>query len=290
MNRISSLTLLSLILIIAGCSEDSADNRVRVMTINVRYDNPNDGVNAWPKRAAQVAGFIQSEVPDLLGMQEVLLRQYNYLDSALLDYTSVGVGRSDGLQGGEMNPVFFRTERFEMVRTKTFWLSDTPEVAGSMGWGASLPRIVTWMELIDKKNQEHLFFFNTHFAHDSDSARVMSSGILLNEVGKIAGSLPFVITGDFNMTPDSRGYAIITETASSAPLIRDSRVISEAKPYGPIYTFNGFTDNPAQGRIDYIFVSSGTAVVEHNTFFRKDKGIFISDHWPVGATVILQHN
>jgi len=290
MKRIPILTLLTMILIIAGCSSDSDDNRVRVMTINIRYDNPADGVNAWPKRAAQVAGFIKSEVPDLLGMQEVLLRQYNYLDSALLDYSSVGVGRSDGAQGGEMNPVFFRSERFEMVRTKTFWLSETPEVAGSMGWGASLPRIVTWMELIDKKSREHLFFFNTHFAHDSDSARVMSSGILLKEVEKIAGDSPFVITGDFNMTPDSRGYAIMTEPDSAVPLIRDSRVISETRPYGPIYTFNGFTDNPAQGRIDYIFVRNGSAVLEHNTFFRKDKGIFISDHWPVDAAVIFKQN
>ncbi len=124
MKRISILTLLTMMLIIAGCTNESDDNRVRVMTINIRYDNPADGVNAWPKRAAQVAGFIKSEVPDLLGMQEVLLRQYSYLDSALLDYTSVGVGRSDGAQGGEMNPVFFRSDRFEMVRTKTFWLSE----------------------------------------------------------------------------------------------------------------------------------------------------------------------
>ncbi len=159
-----------------------------------------------------------------------------------------------------------------------------------MGWGASLPRIVTWMELIDKKSQGHLFFFNTHFAHDSDSARVMSSGILLKEVEKIAGDSPFVITGDFNMTPDSRGYAIMTEPDSAVPLIKDSRVISETKPYGPIYTFNGFTDNPAQGRIDYIFVRNGSAVLEHNTFFRKDKGIFISDHWPVDAAVIFKQN
>ena len=78
-----------------------------------------------------------------------------------------------------MNPVFFRKDKFDMVRTITFWLSDTPEVPGSMGWGASLPRIVTWMELVDKNSHEHFFYFNTHFAHDSDSARIMSSKILL---------------------------------------------------------------------------------------------------------------
>ena len=120
-------------------------------------------------------------------MQEVLWNQYKIYDSVLTGYTSAGVGRDDGARGGEMNPVFFRKEKFDMVRTITFWLSDTPEVPGSIGWGASLPRIVTWMELVDKNNHEHFFYFNTHFAHDSDSARIMSSTILLKEVKKIAG-------------------------------------------------------------------------------------------------------
>ena len=61
------------------------------------------------------------------------------LDSALTDYTSVGVGRDDGAKGGEMNPVFFRKERFDMVRTITFWLSDTPEVPGFNRMGCIAP-------------------------------------------------------------------------------------------------------------------------------------------------------
>ena len=275
-------------IIFAGCSKKSDQDAVKVMTFNIRYDNPRDSINAWPNRAAQLCEFIKNEKPDLIGMQEVLLRQYVILDSALTDYTSVGVGRDDGAKGGEMNPVFFRKDRFDMIRTITFWLSDTPDVPGSKGWGASLPRIVTWMELADKNTHEHFFYFNTHFAHDSDSARIMSSRILLDQVAKISDGSPFIITGDFNMLPTSTGYSILTGPAESVPAIKDSYTISEKRPWGPTYTFNGFSDKPGTGRIDYIFVKSGMKALEHRTMIKKEGGIFISDHWPVEAVISLK--
>ncbi len=243
---------------------------LKVMTLNVRYDNPRDSLNAWPNRAAMVCDFIEAEKPDILGMQEVLLRQYEVLDSALEEYASVGVGRSDGAKGGEMNPVFYRKERFDMARTKTFWLSETPEIAGSQAWGAGLPRIVTWMELVDKKTHDHFFFFNTHFAHDSDSARIMSSHLLLGKVDSIASDFPFIITGDFNQLPTSKGYAILTGPYESTPLLWDSYVISDKNPDGPNYTFNGFSDKQGSGRIDFIFVKDGIKVLDHSTIVKKD--------------------
>jgi endonuclease/exonuclease/phosphatase family metal-dependent hydrolase len=175
-----------------------------------------------------------------------------------------------------------------MVRTITFWLSDTPEIPGSKGWGASLPRIVTWMELVDKNRHDHFFYFNTHFAHDSDSARIMSSKVLLNEVEKIAEGFPFIITGDFNMLPTSAGYAILTGPAESVPLLKDSYTISEKRPLGPAFTFNGFSDKPGTGRIDYIFVKNGMKVLDHSTVIKKEHGIYISDHWPVEAVVSIK--
>jgi len=274
--------------ILTGCSNESEKNAIKVMTMNVRYDNSSDSINAWPNRASQVCNFIIKEKPDILGMQEVLLRQYEVIDSVLTDYTSIGVGRDDGARAGEMNPVFFRKERFDMVRTITFWLSDTPEIPGSKGWGASLPRIVTWMELVDKNRHEHFFYFNTHFAHDSDSARIMSSKVLLNEVEKIAEGFPFIITGDFNMLPTSAGYAILTGPAESVPLLKDSYTISEKRPLGPAFTFNGFSDKPGTGRIDYIFVKNGMKVLDHSTVIKKEHGIYISDHWPVEAVVSIK--
>ena len=272
---------------LAGCSREGNKNTLKVMTLNVRYDNPADSVNAWSNRALQVCNFIKNEKPDILGLQEVLLQQYELLDSALTEYSSIGVGRDDGAKTGEMNPVFYRKKKFNIVRTITTWLSDTPEVPGSKGWGASLPRIITWMELVDKNSHKHFFCFNTHFANDSDSARIMSSQMLLKVV-EVAEGFPFIITGDFNMLPASKGYAILTGPAESVPLLKDTYTISEKRPSGPGYTFNGFSDKPGTDRFDYIFVRNGMKVHDHSTIIKKERGVFISDHWPVMASVSIK--
>jgi endonuclease/exonuclease/phosphatase family metal-dependent hydrolase len=275
-------------LLLCGCSHVKDKELIKVMTMNVRYDNPDDSINAWPKRIPLFSRFISEEKPDILGMQEVLWHQYEVMDSVLKDYSSVGVGREDGARGGEMVPVFFRKERFDLVRTITFWLSETPELPGSKGWGASLPRIVTWLELVDKINHEHFYFFNTHFAYDSDSARIMSSLILLKEVERVAVGFPFIVTGDFNMLPYSTGYSILTGPDESIPVLKDSYFVSEKKPVGPAYTFNGFSDKPGTGRVDYIFVKNGLRVLNHSTLIPKEKEIFISDHWPVTANISIK--
>lgn len=283
------MSVVFMLLAFTGCSEKSEKRNIKVLTLNLRYDNPGDSLNSWPNRAPLVYRFLNEEKPDIFGMQEVLSNQYNYLDSALNnDYASVGVGRSDGARNGEMNPVFYKKERFEMIRTITFWLSETPEVPGSISWGSSLPRIVTWMELIDKKDHERFYFFNTHFAHNSDSARIMSSRYLLRAVDSITSGLPFIITGDLNMVPTSTGYSILTGPYENVPLMKDSYIISEKRPNGPTFTFNGFSDSQGSGRIDYIFVRSGMSVSEHHTIIRKEKGIYISDHWPVSASVSVK--
>lgn len=270
-----------------SCSHAKTENKIRVMTFNIRYDNPDDSLNAWPKRAGQVCNFINTEKPDILGMQEVLWNQYQLLDSVLVDYSSIGVGRNDGARKGEMNPVFYRKEKFDMIRSITFWLSDFPDEPGSLGWGSSLPRIVTWMEFVEKKSHKHLFFFNTHFANDSESARLMSSRVLLKEVNKIAKGYPFIISGDFNMPPTSTGYSILTGPDESVPLFQDSYVITEKKPSGPVHTFNGFSDVAKTARIDYIFVRNGMKVTDYKTAVRKEHNVFISDHWPVEAVVTI---
>jgi len=282
----TSVILFLAIGFLVSCSKDER-NTLKVITFNIRYDNPRDSINAWPNRKEFLISFLKEEKPDLFGLQEALWHQYAAIDSAMDEYLSVGVGRDDGDKKGEMNPVFINGKRFEIVRSNTFWLSLTPEVPGSKGWGASLPRIVTWVELKGKKDGRTLYYFNTHFAHDSDSARVMSAGILLNEVRKIAGDNQFVITGDFNMTPDSRAYSILTGAGSENPLIIDSYIITETPPAGPVGTFNGWSDTPRENRIDYIFVRNGMKVKSISTIVKKKGPVFISDHWPVVGEIYL---
>jgi endonuclease/exonuclease/phosphatase family metal-dependent hydrolase len=277
-----------LIILIFSCKRKPGENELKVISLNIRYDNPDDSLNAWPNRIPLILEFFKDENPGIIGMQEVLIHQYEFLDSVWTDYSSVGVGRDDGAKSGELNPIFFRKDKFDLIRSKTFWLSETPEVPGSMAWGAGLPRIVTWVELSDKTTSGHFYFFNTHFAHDSDSARIRSSELLLGKVDSLAAGFPFIITGDFNMLFSSKGYSILTDPYESVPLLADAYAITEKRPVGPAYTFNGFSEKPSAGRIDFIFVRNGMKVLEHRVFIKKEHGIYISDHWPVMAVVELK--
>lgn len=276
-----SLTVAVLLAILCFSCVPADDPAIKVMTFNIRLDTPHDGSNAWPHRASIVAGFISDQIPDLLGMQEVLWHQYEYLDSALAGYGSVVAGRDDGLRAGEACPVFFRLGRFDMVDKGTFWLSATPDVPGSIGWGAALTRVATWVRLYDRTVKDTLLFLNTHFDHISDSARVMSSGVLMEKVRELAGDNAFVITGDFNARPESMAIAGMKE----GELAVDTYLISETAPSGESYTFNGWKDQQGEGRIDYIFVRSGMKALKHGTHRVIEEGVFISDHWPVTATV-----
>ena len=125
MKNISISLILILLIIIPGCSKKHGQNNVKVVTLNVRYDNPNDSVFSWPRRASQVCDFILSDKPDIIGFQEVLWHQYKVLQTILLDYSSVGAGCSDGAREGEMTPVFFKRDKFNMIRNITFWLFPT---------------------------------------------------------------------------------------------------------------------------------------------------------------------
>lgn len=275
------VTLLTLI--VAGCSEGE---ELKVISFNIRYDNPRDNLNAWPNRASFTAEFLAGEKADLIGLQEVLWHQYEYLKESLKGYESVAVGRDDGLQAGEACPVFFNSNRFEMLENGTFWLSETPDEPGSRGPGAALPRIVTWLHLKEKSSGRKLHFFNTHFCHVSDSARRMSAMIIAGAVRNIAGDGFYVVTGDFNLLPDSKAYGVLTGEGAPYHVLYDTYHLSETEPEGPAWTFNGFSDKPGAGRIDYIFVPAATKVLSHKTIVAKSDGLFISDHWPIVTNLV----
>ncbi len=276
--QLISLFLLTVIFL-PGCGTKPDD--IKVITLNIRYDNPADSNNAWPHRAHIVSSFINAEKPDLLGMQEVLRHQYEYLDSALTGYASVAVGRDDGKNGGEAVPVFYRSDRFKANDNGTFWLSATPDVPGSKGWGAACTRIATWVRLTDKKSGDTILFMNTHFDHISDSARVMAAIMLRQRLDKLAKNNRFIITGDFNALPESMAI----QNLISDGLIKDSHAISQTPPEGGESSFNFFSDKALNERIDYIFVRNGMRVRTWNIKKMKEAGVFISDHWPVIATI-----
>lgn len=258
---------------------------ITVMSYNIRLDTSADGINAWPYRKDAVAQMIGPKYDgDIIGLQEVLKRQLDDIQARLPDYAWVGVGRDDGRDRGEYSPIFYRTDRFRLLATNTFWLSETPELPGSRSWDAAITRVVTWAQFEDLSSGGQLMFFNTHFDHRGEQARVESSQLLLNRLVGIAGDTPFILTGDLNVQESEQAYKVLADSH----LLDDARYVSETGHQGPTASFNDWeTLRPAESRIDYIFVGSGIRVLNHRILNDRYDGRFPSDHLPVVSDIVV---
>lgn len=265
---------------------------IRVMTFNIRYDEPRDKENAWPNRKEMVASMIRFHQADLVGVQEALERQMSDLEKLLPDYAWVGVGRADGKAGGEFSAIIYRKARFSRLESSTFWLSETPDVP-SKGWDAAYPRIVTWIKLKDTNTGKLFFHFNTHLDHRGVRAREESAGLLLKRINTISGQLPVVVTGDFNFNESSKGYQILTgkireKEIGSQDSLRDARYLSQHGHHGSTSTFNEFKALIPDMTIDYVLVKGPVRVLQHGTLSDTWDGRFPSDHLPVLAEILIE--
>ena len=260
------------------------DAAVRVMSFNIRYNTPDDGEDAWPNRKDMVAGVIQFHRADFAGLQEALLEQIEDLETRLPDYEWFGVGRADGITEGEYTPIFYRPDRFELIEYDTFWLSETPEMPGSKSWDAAIERIATWGIFRDLRTDNRFVLLNTHFDHIGQEARQESAELILSRLDSISSELPTIVTGDFNTTPDTEPYRILTTSDSG---LRDAFGATEYPHYGPTSTWSGFEGVTSDRRIDYVFVSDGVDVLRHGILSETVNGRFPSDHLPVLAEITL---
>lgn len=282
MIKIIFLTAISLVF----CGSQACAQTVNVMTWNIRFNNPRDGVNAWPNRKDWLAEIIVSNKIDIAGFQEVLVDQYDDLKQRLTEMDAYGVGRDDGQAAGEFAPIFFRRDRFELQAKSTLWLSPTPEVVGSKGWDAALPRIASWVKLRDRQSKRSLVVINTHFDHRGAEARTESAQMLAKLVREKFADLPVILTGDLNTRPNTAPYlALVGEVRSNPPLLFDSYVHSAAKPEGPHSTWNGFKAIVPDQRIDFIFTTQSIKALRVRILDDQRDGRFPSDHLPVITTV-----
>ncbi|PKP09748.1 MAG: endonuclease/exonuclease/phosphatase [Bacteroidetes bacterium HGW-Bacteroidetes-4] len=257
------------------CSGITAGQTLKVMTYNIRLDLSSDSSNAWPNRKELVLDVIRFYEPAIFGVQEALPHQMQYLDSALPNFAFVGMGR-DGGQQGEFSALFYNKNRFSVFEQATFWLSETPDVAGK-GWDAAFPRICTHALFLDKETQQIFWVFNLHLDHVGEKARLKSVKLVQQRIAKLNNDgLPVILMGDFNASPDNE---VIKWVSGFMKNTRDCSVFN----YGTAATFNGFRfDEPPTQCIDYIFVSPGAFTVEkHAVINDSNGGRYPSDHFPV---------
>lgn len=252
-----------------------------VMTFNMRYDNPEDGENNWRFRRERVAEVIKAQDVDVLGTQELLSNQFDDLSGLLTGYQGVGVGRLDGAESGEYCAVFFKKERFTLLDSGTFWLSETPEVVGSLGWDGACERIATWVVLRDRDDRE-LFFIDTHLDHVGQVARDEGVSLLMKRIEILSGGRPVILTGDFNSEPESS----VVPHVQKDGVLRDAKAIA-AQRSGTDWSFSDFGRIPEAERplLDYIFVSGDIEAVRYEVLPDTFDGGYVSDHAPVMAVV-----
>lgn len=267
---------LAALLISACATSTTPPPAVRVMTYNIRLNLASDGPNAWPHRKDAVAGLIEAHRADLIGVQEALPDQLLDLDALLPAHARFGTGRSAG-RSGEHTAIFYRRDRFDLLEHDTFWLSESPNVAGSKGWDAAYERIATWGKLRDRRSSSTFYIFNTHFDHVGRVARRESAKLLAARIDAIAGSAPVILTGDFNDVPRSEAYEILVASG-----LKDAIGVTRTASRGPDSTWNAFRAIDPGRRIDFVFVRGPIEVLEHAIDPRTlDDGRFPSDHLPV---------
>ena len=270
-----------MVLVLILVSSGVRAQQLRVMTYNIRYDNPSDGVNQWSSRKNKVYDLIRKYDPDILGVQEALANQVDDLLANLPQYVSVGVGRTDGKREGEFSAILYKKDKLSSQSSGTFWLSETPDVPGSKSWDAAITRIATWSRFKEKTSGKEFLSINTHFDHIGKTAREKSAEIIKTKANELAGKLPVVITGDFNCTRDEAPYKVMM-----APGVL---TLSDPAPSTPPGTFCTFTVNAQKcNPIDYVFLSPQWTSDKYHVITDNDGKYYPSDHLPVLTTATLR--
>lgn len=259
------------------------DTALTVMTYNVRFGTAQDGPNAWELRKDFLVRTVARHAPAILGTQECLDFQADYIVEHLPGYEVISLGReADG--GGEMTAVFYNKSLLLPLESGHFWLSETPDVPGSKSWDSSLPRIATWVKFFDRTGARCFYYFNTHLDHRGEVARVESARLLLGRILRVESTVPAILTGDFNAAGGSaEPWTVLTSGGLTD--LWDHAIEKTGLPN----TWNGFEiPNPAQARrIDWILATPGVVAQTCEIDAVQEQGRYPSDHMPVIAIITL---
>ncbi len=255
-----------------------------VASFNLRFDNKSDTGNLWQNRMPYVASLIRYHDFDVMGTQEGQPHQLNDLTTKLPHYGRYGKGRDDGSDKGEHSAIFYKKDKFTLLSSGDFWLSETPDKPG-LGWDATCcNRICSWIYLQDKKSKKRFYFFNVHFDHQGKIARLESSKLILQKIKEIAKGAPVILTGDFNADRQAEPYKIINQSG----LLHDSYQ-DVAYPYENNGSFNGFKPKPkGTNVIDHVFISQQWKPLKWGILTDTYFGKFPSDHFPIEVLVELK--
>tara|TARA_Y100000588_G_scaffold373773_1_gene448015 strand:+ start:1124 stop:1894 length:771 start_codon:yes stop_codon:yes gene_type:complete len=254
------------------------------MTFNIRTAIGRDGDNSWPFRKNLVSETILDSDPDIVGLQEALAEQIDFLESEMPEYRWIGVDR--GLNGGEglseATPIFYKYREMAPIESGTFWLSDDPNPPTER---RRVSRIVTWARFHLFETRQQVYVYNTHFTLRRGQRQLQSASQINAHIADLPRGSAVLVMGDFNAVAEtSETWQVATSDG-----LRDAWLVAEHRE-GPALTANGFRA-PRQGwegRIDWLLVGGPIAVDRVETVVNSSNGRYPSDHYPVVASLLLE--
>ncbi|MBN2081414.1 endonuclease/exonuclease/phosphatase family protein [bacterium] len=262
----------------APAADEPAGGSWRFLSFNIRNGRAADGEDAWPNRREHVAALIQGSRADVAGLQEVFDFQREELLELLPEYSAWGIGR-DARGGDEQCCLLYRPDRLLLLTGGTFWLSTTPGVPGSKSWDSSLPRICTWARFADLATGRTFYVYNCHFDHMGVAARLESARLVTARIADLADDDPVIVMGDLNTGEETEPLAALKETLTDSFRAIHPQAVEAG-------TFNGFKNERAGPKIDYIFIDGQADVLDAGiSYDTYGAGRNISDHFPVWAEV-----
>ncbi len=253
-----------------------------LISCNIRFDNPSDGQNSWPHRRGLLSGLLLGFSPDVIATQEGRFDQLKDFEALLPGFELVDQHRSWIRE--RMYPSFYiKKDSFEILKSEDLWLSETPEVAGSLSFESTFPRLMTWVRVQPKGLETNLLLINTHLDHVKHETRAHQTRVLAKEIKRFwTGDCPIVIMGDFNEAPTEEVRSILEQEFSG---IQDAwrlfNFVEESSHHG----FKGAC--PGGSRIDWILVDERTRVRSCEMVKASGDGRYPTDHYPIVCTIEL---
>lgn len=262
--------------IFTACKPE-APQSLTVISYNIRNARAHDGDNDWDIRKPASITMIETEKPDIFGVQEAYDVQVQYIVNNCPDYKYVGVGREDGVKEGENMAIFWNSKVIEIEDWGTYWLSETPDVP-SLGWDAACRRTATWAFLKHIPTGKEFFYVNTHLDHIGVEARRNGLALIEARIAEMNGdrNLPMILTGDFNIPDNDPTIVEFDQRMQNA-----RKVAAESDRQG---SYQGW--GTCSSVIDYIYFKGFSSCPLFKTLSEPYGDIpFISDHYPVKAVL-----
>ena len=256
------------------------EDAIRIMSYNVRCAN--DGEQTITNRSKVGVAMLQEYTPDSFGVQECTPRWKRIFAYNLGDkYASVGKPRDYFGPFTEYSAIYYLKDKYNLIDSGTFWLSETPDKAFSKSFDSACARIATWALLENKDTGERYTHINTHLDHVLESTRQSQMKVLIDYVKTVSGEVPVVMTGDFNDYEGSPVYNVACE------IFNDSKYVAKDTDEGRTFTKYGAYKEDGEGAIDFIFTDKSITVDTYKIIRDTAQGIYPSDHYPIVADMVL---